>query len=65
MTKLEAIFDNKTFIIEEDENVGFYLYVYQENECLFDHLQDELEIAIEQAEEDYGVDPNSWKQINK
>ena len=47
------------------QNVGFYLYVYQENECLYDHLQDELKIAIEQAEEDYGVDPNSWKQIIK
>ena len=52
--------DHRLFIIEEDPAVGFYLYVYQQSECVADHLQDTLEMAIEQAEEDYGVPRAAW-----
>lgn len=68
--------DKLCFIIEDGGNVGFYLYVYESmdlfNEDIHDaaycsrhqqdHLQDTLEIAKEQALEDFGVPLNSWIQ---
>ncbi len=53
------------FIIEHDKNVGFYLYVYDDatGKNTHDYLQDTLEIAKEQAFEDFGVHLDSWKQV--
>lgn len=53
------------FLIDEDGNVGFYLYVYNDGDerCIRDHLQDTLEIAKRQALEDYEVPEDAWKQI--
>lgn len=51
------------FEISEDPFVGFYLYVFEGNKCVKDHLQDTLEIAIESALEDYGVPKTSWKKV--
>ncbi len=48
-------------IIEEDVGIGFYLYIYNENgHCIADYLQDSLEIAKGQAEEEYFIPQNSW-----
>jgi len=49
--------------IKEDPFVGFYLFVFKDNKCIRDHLQDTLEIAIECALEEYGVPKNAWKKI--
>ena len=65
------------FVIEDGINVGFYLYVYEEDfffeedikdpeycRChQQDHLQDTFEIAQEQAEEDFGVPMDSWVKV--
>jgi len=53
------------FEIKQDPAAGFYLYVYEDGKCLFDQLQDTLEIAIECAQEDYNVPKNSWKKIER
>jgi len=53
----------RKFVIEEDDNVGFYLYIFEGDKCKEDYLQDSFDLAIEQAEEDFGVDPRSWRQI--
>lgn len=35
----EAIYGNRLFRIEEDiPEVGFYLYVYENNACIYDYL---------------------------
>ena len=52
--------ERRAFVIEEAPGVGFYLYVYQRSECVADHLQDTLEAAMEQAEEEYGVERALW-----
>jgi hypothetical protein len=52
------------FIIERDEAVGFYLYVYENEYCVRDYLQDTLELAIEMASEDYQVPKEAWKTIS-
>ena len=53
---------SKRFVIEEDEGIGFYLYVYEGEKCTHDYLQDTFQFAVEIAEEDFGVDPNVWEQ---
>ena len=55
---------NLSFIIEEDKNVGFYLYIYDSRGFnTHDYLQDSLEIAKEQALDDFGVPLDSWVQV--
>jgi hypothetical protein len=54
----------KRFIIEEEEGIGFYLYVFDGEKCIKDCLQDTLDFAIEQANEDFGVNRASWKLLN-
>ncbi|HBM90641.1 MAG TPA: hypothetical protein DD400_02005 [Rhodospirillaceae bacterium] len=45
------------------DTYGYYLYVWENNRCTYDYLQDTLEIAIEQAEEDFGVPKNAWTKV--
>jgi len=59
--KLISKHNNLTFEIVEDlPEVGFYLYVYDNNNCLEDHLQDTEQISKEFALEEYGVPLDSW-----
>ena len=60
--KLVAKHNRKTFeIVEDNPDVGFYLYVYDTNcKNTHDHLQDTLEITKEFAFEEFGVPLNSW-----
>ena len=51
----------KRFVIEEEEGIGFYLYVYEGEKCTNDYLQDSFEIVVEQAEEEFGITLNAWK----
>lgn len=53
----------KTFEIKKDLAAGFYLYVFEGNKCVYDHLQDTFEIAVDCAWEDYGVPKNAWKEV--
>jgi len=53
----------RRFIIKHDEAAGFYLYVFENNRCIRDHLQDTLELAIEVAFEDYQVPKDLWKIV--
>ncbi|WP_417793946.1 hypothetical protein [Terasakiella pusilla] len=50
-------------LIEEEEGIGFYLYIYnpETNKCIADHLQDTYELAQQQAWEDYKIPRNDWK----
>lgn len=54
--------DKYRAVIEEDPNVGFYLYIYDLNsgKCLFDFLQDTLEIAKNQAQRDFSLNSDTW-----
>lgn len=49
--------------IEHDAAAGFYLHIFdaESGASTHDHLQDTLEIAMEQAEEEYGLVRASWK----
>lgn len=51
------------FVIKADESVGFYLLVYENGRCVQDHLQDTLELAIDQAFNDYHVPKEAWKRL--
>ena len=57
-----AIAKDCLYAICHDPTVGHYLHqIRQADEAsLSDYLQDTLEVAIEQAHDDFGVDPSSW-----
>ncbi len=59
--KLVSLHQGKKFEIEEDNpDVGFYLYIFEDDKCIADHLQDSLEAAKEVAWERYAVPKSSW-----
>ena len=50
-------------IIEEDyPEVGVYLYVYENGQCIRDELQDNIDIFKEQAFEEYDVPLDAWRE---
>lgn len=51
--------------IKHDPLAGFYLYVFEGERCVRDHLQDTLEIATETAFEGYGVPRNAWREVQE
>ncbi|HLY68705.1 MAG TPA: hypothetical protein VKR53_03180 [Puia sp.] len=55
-------FNSRHYEIKYDPSVGFYLYVFEGDRCIYDYLQDTLEIAMECAWEDFGVPKNAWKK---
>lgn len=60
---LKAEHDDLIFKIEEDfPEVGAYLYVYRNNECFKDYLQDSLEACKEVAFEEFGVPLEKWRE---
>lgn len=56
---------NVRLVIERDERVGYYLYVYPINStiCIADYLCDDLDQAFIEAEERYQVSRSSF--VNK
>ena len=50
--------------IKHDPSVGFYLYVFEDGKCIRDYLQDTLELAMESAWKDFGVQKKSWKKVD-
>jgi len=62
--KFKANYGSKELIIEQDSpEVGWYLYVFENGNCIKDHLQDTLEDAKEQAKEDYSIQETAWTQL--
>ena len=58
---LKVKYKGKEFKIEEDyPEVGAYLFVYANNVCIEDYLQDTIEHCKRFAFEEYGVPLNSW-----
>lgn len=58
----ESIHNNRIFKIEEDyPGVGAYLYIYENEQCIYDYLQDNIEMCKEFAFEEFNVPIDSWK----
>lgn len=51
--------------IEHDHYAGYYLYVYINGVDCYDYLQDTLEIAIDQALEQFGIPKDAWKKVEE
>ena len=58
-------FKRRYYEIKYDPFVGFYLYVFENDKCIHDHLQDTLEMAIESAWENYGVPKSAWQKVEE
>ncbi len=69
--------DHLNFIIEHDENVGYYIYLYENFECFEDdlkvyegcpsHQDDDLQDTLESAKrvtfKNFGVPVDSWVEV--
>ncbi len=61
LKKLEIVHDGRKFSIEEDySEVGSYLYVFENDRCVRDFLQDDVETCKLIAFEEYGVPLDKW-----
>ncbi|QMU62224.1 MAG: hypothetical protein GKR92_11180 [Gammaproteobacteria bacterium] len=62
--KYKAVIGGNKYVIKEDlPEVGWYLFVYENDICIKDYLQETLAIAKEQAQEDCSVPENAWEEI--
>lgn len=52
-------------IVADHPDVGYYLYVYDGDRCIADHLQNDEETCKQVAFDDYGVDIASWDKDKK
>jgi hypothetical protein len=58
---LNAVFNGLKFVIEEDNpDVGAYLYVYRDGNCIYDYLQNDVNMCVRFAFEDFGVPEDIW-----
>jgi hypothetical protein len=42
---------------------GFYLFVYDNGVNTHDYLQDSLEMAMDQALDDFGIPKSAWRKV--
>lgn len=47
-------------IVKDNPDIGYYLYVYDEERCIRDYLQNDEDTCKQVALEEYGVEPSSW-----
>lgn len=50
-------------IVEDNPDVGFYLYVYEGDRCIADYLQNDEERCKQFAYKEYGVQPSLWQEV--
>lgn len=50
-------------IASEPGQYGYYFYVYENGRNTYDYLQDTLEIAMEQAFEQFAVPYEAWRKV--
>ncbi len=64
ISRLVAYSKGIKFLIEgEYPGIGAYLYIYKDNKCIRDEIQDTIEICKDIAFENYNVPLDSWKKI--
>ena len=61
--RLEAEHGGRSFVIEHDAAVGFYLYVFEAGRCTHDYLQETVDAARGFAAEEFGVSGDAWREI--
>ena len=63
---LECEHNDKKFVIKEDyPEIGAYLYVYKENKCIEDYLQNDIHICKIIAFEEFNVPMDKWELVSK
>ena len=62
--KMISEYAGKEYVIEEDlPEIGVYLYIYDNGRCIYDYLQNSIEICKKIAYEKYGVPLDSWISV--
>ena len=63
MEVIELEFKERKFRIEKDHpEVGVYLYIYENEKCVKDYLQNTIEACKEITLQEYGVPLNKWEE---
>jgi hypothetical protein len=64
LIRLQSVFNGMKFVIEQSlPSIGYYLYIYSGDKCIYDYLQDSVEMCKEFALEDFNVPLNSWEVL--
>ncbi len=59
---LKAIFNGLEFVIvEANPVVGANLYVYRDGNCIYDYLQNDINMCVRFAFEDFDVPEDIWR----
>lgn len=53
---------NERFEILEGVGEGFYVYRYVDGQNTHDYLQDDVAMARQSAEDEWGVSPGAWRE---
>jgi hypothetical protein len=65
LLKLCYIKNNRKYIIDEDlPDIGFNLYVFENDKCISDYIQNTLEIVKNFAYEKYSIPKDAWHEID-
>lgn len=63
MNSKNASYNGMKFTIEEDHpEVGCYLYVFKDGECIYDTLQDDCYMCQKVAAKKFGVPIERWEK---
>ena len=65
MKYIHEINNKKRAMIEYEENVGFFLYIYdvKTGENTHDYLEDTLLAAQQKAQADFDINMNFWRLV--
>jgi hypothetical protein len=63
---LESWYQNFRSRIEEDlPDIGWMLYVYENDFCIYDSDQDTLKMCQEEAFKEFGIPLDSWVEVTE
>ena len=62
--KYQALYNDKKFIIEDDvPEIGTYLYIFKDEICIKDYLQNNVKECKKFALREYGVPADAWQKV--
>lgn len=55
--------DLKFKIVKDSQDIGAYLYIYKNDQCIYDYLQNSIEVCKTLALEDFEVPMDKWVEV--
>ena len=51
--------------IRQDSPVDFVVFAYENGKVIYDYLQDDLDMAMRCARDEFGVPMDAWKKVEE